>query len=129
MGCFRESRTRSPSRLSRMRTTLLARLGEISIVLHAGDARCSRQEEEGEGELRQTTNTTVMERELVDVLAMTGKQASTKRNSAVMCSVVPAEAGRDFKRDEGEALVAGAHVHHIEELRCSYLQVCMYKAI
>jgi hypothetical protein len=42
-----------------MRTTLLARLGEISIVLHAGDARCERQEEEGEGRLRQTTNTTV----------------------------------------------------------------------
>ena len=55
IGCFQESRTRAPSRLSRMRTTLLARLGEISIVLHAGDARCSRQEEEGEGELRQTT--------------------------------------------------------------------------
>ena len=52
IGCFQESRTRAPSRLSRMRTTLLARLGEISIVLHAGDARCSRQEEEGEGELR-----------------------------------------------------------------------------
>ena len=55
MGCFQESRTRSPSRLSGMRTTLLARLGEISIVLHAGDARCSRQEEEGEGELRRPT--------------------------------------------------------------------------
>jgi hypothetical protein len=49
IGCFQESRTRAPSRLSRMRTTLLARLGEISIVLlHAGDARCERQEEEGE---------------------------------------------------------------------------------
>jgi hypothetical protein len=55
MGCFLESRTRAPSRLSRMRTTLLARLGEISIVLHAGDARCSRQEEFGKGQLRQTT--------------------------------------------------------------------------
>lgn len=32
----RESRTRAPSRLSRMWTALLARLGEISIVLHAG---------------------------------------------------------------------------------------------
>jgi hypothetical protein len=31
-----ESRTRAPSRLSRMWTALLARLGEISIVLHAG---------------------------------------------------------------------------------------------
>ena len=72
-----------------------------------------------------------MERELVDVLAMTGKQASTKRNSAVMCSVVPAEAGRDlFKRDEGEALVAGAHLHRvIRELRRLYMQPCVYTVI
>lgn len=58
MDCFQESRTRAPSRLSRMRTALLlARLGEISIVLHAGGARAERQEDEGEGEgqLRQTT--------------------------------------------------------------------------
>jgi hypothetical protein len=52
MGFLQESRTRAPSRLSRMRTALLARLGEISIVLHAGDAR---QEEEMEGQLRQAT--------------------------------------------------------------------------
>lgn len=61
---------------------------------------------------------------------MTGKQASTKRNSAVMCSVVPAEAGRDlFKRDEGEALVAGAHAHRIEGLRHLYMQLRLYTAI
>lgn len=72
-------------------------------------------------------NTTVMERLLLDVLVMTGKQASTKRNSAVMCSVVPAEAGRDlFKRDEGEALVAGAHLHRTRELRRLYMQLCVY---
>lgn len=75
-------------------------------------------------------HTTVMERLLLDVLVMTGKQASTKRNSAVMCSVVPAEAGRDlFKRDEGEPLVAGAHVHRIEELRYSCMQLCVYTVI
>ena len=55
MECFQESRTRAPSRLSRMWTALLARLGEISIVLHAGDARCERQADELEGQLRQTT--------------------------------------------------------------------------
>jgi len=71
-----------------------------------------------------------MERLLLDVLVMTGKQASTKRNSAVMCSVVPAEAGRDlFKRDEGEPLVAGAHLHRIRELWFLYMQLCMYKVI
>jgi hypothetical protein len=47
MDCFQESRTRAPSRLSRMWTTLLlARLGEISIVLHAGVVRAERQEDE-----------------------------------------------------------------------------------
>jgi hypothetical protein len=40
-----KSRTRAPSRLSGMWTALLlARLGEISIVLHVGRRRAERQE-------------------------------------------------------------------------------------
>jgi hypothetical protein len=53
--CFQESRTRAPSRLSRMWTTLLARLGEISIVLHAGVVRAERQEDDDVGQLRLAT--------------------------------------------------------------------------
>ena len=65
----------------------------------------------------------------MDVLAMTGQQASTERNGAAMCSAVPAEAERDlFKRDEGEALVAGAHVQRMEKygigVSCATMRAC-----
>jgi hypothetical protein len=68
MDCFQESRTRAPSRLSRMWTTLLlARLGEISIVLHAGVVRAERQEDEDVGTATFGDNATVMEEERVMV--------------------------------------------------------------
>lgn len=123
--CGQESRTRAPSRLSRMRTTLLARLGEISIVLHAGDARVDAKRMRGNDRTTASDNATVMEKQMDGWTRWARNSAVRSGSYAVQRRLRPRDA---TKRDCCEGfLVAGAHLQSCSSLVCiTTLNTCRY---
>jgi hypothetical protein len=109
-----------------MRTALLARLGEISIVLHAGDARAGRQEER-RGEVNGRRAATVRDDATVMKREMFGDDGLATSNSAVRSGScagwgLNATCTISLACCEGSPSVAGAHVHSVG----IYMAACIH---